>query len=42
MALSEFDAEQRFKALARKGDRQRGMELLEQLQSHYGDGPGNA
>ena len=39
MALSEFDAEQCFKALARKGDGKRGMELLEKLQIHYGDRP---
>lgn len=37
MALTEFDAENRFKALASRGDKQRGLELLNKLQSHYGD-----
>ena len=37
MALTEFDAENRFKALTSKGDRKRGLELLKKLQDHYGD-----
>jgi hypothetical protein len=37
MALTEFDAENRFKALASRGDKQRGLELLQKLQNHYGD-----
>ncbi len=37
MALAEFDAENRFKALASKGNRQRGKELINKLQAHYGD-----
>ena len=37
IALTEFDAENRFKALASKGSKQRGKELLKKLQDHYGD-----
>ena len=37
MALAEFDAENRFKALAARGNRQRGKELLTRLQEYYGD-----
>ncbi len=37
MALTEFDAENRFKALASKGDRKRGLALLKKLQDHHGD-----
>jgi hypothetical protein len=37
MALTEFDAENRFKVLASRGDKQRGLELLQKLQNHYGD-----
>lgn len=38
MALAEFDAENRFKAMASKGDKKRGLALLKKLQNHYGDG----
>ena len=37
MALTEFDAENRFKALASRGDKKRGLDLLKKLQNHYGD-----
>lgn len=37
MALTEFDAENRFKVLASRGDKKRGLELLKKLQNHYGD-----
>lgn len=37
MALAEFDAENRFKALASKGNKERGKALLSKLQAHYGD-----
>jgi len=37
IALTEFDAETRFKALAIKGSKSRGKELLRKLQEHYGD-----
>ena len=37
MALTEFDAENRFKLLASQGDKKRGLELLSKLQKHYGD-----
>lgn len=37
MALTEFDAENRFKALASRGDKKRGLELLKKLQNHYCD-----
>ena len=37
MALTEFDAENRFKVLASKGNKKRGKELLRKLQDHYGD-----
>ncbi|WP_417914532.1 toxin-antitoxin system HicB family antitoxin [Candidatus Electronema sp. JM] len=35
MALSAFDAENRFKAMAGKGNKKRGLELLKKLQTHY-------
>jgi hypothetical protein len=35
MALSAFDAENRFKAMAGKGNTMRGLELLKKLQTHY-------
>lgn len=38
VALTEFDAETRFKILATKGSKKRGKELLGKLQVHYGDG----
>ncbi|XCN74552.1 MAG: toxin-antitoxin system HicB family antitoxin [Candidatus Electrothrix aestuarii] len=37
MALTAFDAENRFKAMAGKGSKKRGLELLKKLQSHYED-----
>lgn len=37
MALTEFDAENRFKVLASRGNKPRGLELLKKLQIHYGD-----
>jgi len=37
MALTEFDAENRFKTLASQGDRKRGLELLKKLQDYYGN-----
>lgn len=37
MALTEFDAENRFKVLASRGNKQHGLTLLKKLQMHYGD-----
>lgn len=37
MALTGFDAENRFKAMAGKGKKERGLELLKKLQTHYDD-----
>ncbi|MGK5092592.1 toxin-antitoxin system HicB family antitoxin [Deltaproteobacteria bacterium TL4] len=37
IALTEFDAENRFRVLASKGNVKRGKELLRKLQDHYGD-----
>jgi len=37
MALTEFDAENRFKVMASKGSKKRGLELLNKLQHHYSD-----
>lgn len=37
MALTEFDAENRFKALASQGSKQQGKALIKKLQKHYGD-----
>ncbi|MFZ0547212.1 MAG: toxin-antitoxin system HicB family antitoxin [Candidatus Promineifilaceae bacterium] len=42
MALAEFDAENRFTALASKGNKQRGKELLKKLQEYYGDANGRS
>jgi len=36
-ALAEFDAENRFKVMASKGSKKRGLELLHKLKQHYGD-----
>lgn len=36
-ALSEFDSEVRFRALAATGDRKKGLELLDKLDKHLGD-----
>jgi predicted transcriptional regulator len=35
IALAEFDAQTRFKALAAKGDRQVGLALLSKLDEHF-------
>ena len=35
LALAEFDAEVRFRALAAKGNPERGLELLDRLSSHF-------
>lgn len=37
MALSAFDAENRFKAMAGKGSKKQGLELLKKIQNHYKD-----
>lgn len=37
MVLTQFDAENRFKALASRGNKQCGLELLKKLQNYYGD-----
>ena len=37
MALTEFDAENRFKVLASRGSKTRGLALLKKLQTHYDD-----
>jgi len=37
IAITEFDAENRFKALAGKGNKKRGKEILRKLQDYYGD-----
>ncbi len=37
MALTEFDAENRFKALASKGSKERRKALVRKLQVYYGD-----
>jgi predicted transcriptional regulator len=34
-ALAEFDSEVRFRALAATGDAKRGLELLDQLDTHF-------
>ncbi|MAR89836.1 MAG: toxin-antitoxin system HicB family antitoxin [Pseudomonadales bacterium] len=34
-ALSEFDSEVRFRALAAIGDRQRGLDILDKLDEHF-------
>ncbi|MBU2515883.1 type II toxin-antitoxin system HicB family antitoxin [bacterium] len=36
-ALTEFDSENRFKVMASKGNKKRGLELLNKLQRHYGN-----
>jgi len=35
MALSAFDAENRFNAMTGKGNKKRGLELLKKIQTHY-------
>lgn len=42
MALTEFDAENRFKAMASKGSKKRGKALIRKLQEHYGDTDGRS
>ncbi len=37
LALAEFDAEVRFRALAAKGNPERGLELLDRLGSHFSE-----
>jgi hypothetical protein len=37
MGLTEFDAENRFKAMASKGSKERGKALINKLKAHYGD-----
>ncbi len=37
MALTAFDAENRFKAIAGKGSKKNGLELLKKLQNYYND-----
>ena len=37
IALTEYDAETRFKLRANRGSVERGLELLNKLQEHYGD-----
>ncbi|MCI5165920.1 MAG: toxin-antitoxin system HicB family antitoxin [Candidatus Electrothrix sp. GM3_4] len=37
MALTAFDAENHFKAMAGNGSKKRGLELLKKLQTHYDD-----
>jgi len=37
MALTAFDAENHFKAMAGNGSKKRGLELLGKIQNHYGD-----
>ncbi|MES9870889.1 MAG: toxin-antitoxin system HicB family antitoxin [Sedimenticola sp.] len=37
-ALAEFDSEVRFRALAASGDPDRGLDLLEKLDTHFSKG----
>ena len=37
IALTEYDAETRFKLRANHGSVENGLELLNKLQEHYGD-----
>ncbi|OKH19971.1 toxin-antitoxin system HicB family antitoxin [[Limnothrix rosea] IAM M-220] len=37
IALAEFDAQTRFKALAITGDRQTGLELLDKLDNYFAE-----
>ena len=36
MALAEFDTETRFRAQASRGDSERGLELLDKIDRHFG------
>ena len=38
IALAEFDAETRFKALAAQGNPERGISLLDKLDAYFGEG----
>ena len=38
IALTEYDAETRFKIRANRGSIDRGLELINKLQQHFGDG----
>lgn len=38
-ALSEFDTESRFRALAAQGDPKRGLDLLDKLDKHFETAP---
>lgn len=38
IALTEYDAETRFKLRVNRGSVDRGLELLNKLQEHYGNG----
>jgi len=38
-ALSEFDSEVRFRALAASGDIERGLKLIDKLDAHFQKGP---
>ncbi|MBW4533350.1 MAG: toxin-antitoxin system HicB family antitoxin [Pleurocapsa minor HA4230-MV1] len=38
IALAEFDAETRFKAMAAKGNPARGIALLDKLDAYFGEG----
>lgn len=35
-AITEFDMENRFRVLAAKGNRKRGLDLLDKLDAHFG------
>jgi predicted transcriptional regulator len=37
-ALAEFDTEVRFRALASQGDKKKGLELLDKLDSYFSEG----
>lgn len=37
IALTEYDVENRFKIRANRGSLQRGLELINKLQKHFGD-----
>lgn len=38
IALAEFDAETRFRAMAAKGNPERGIALLDKLDAYFGEG----
>ena len=37
IALAEFDAETRFRAMAAKGNPERGIAILDKLDAHFGE-----